>query len=468
MESNYSNRDFEQYVKKNADEYRMFPSEKVWKGVHNALHTRKRWPGIGLAFLLLVTGGAVTWVMTTYPTAKKEEQTTIAHQSQTENKKNQPTSTEEATRKLNKILALDQSPSIPGNDLSEETNSTTSPSETDIPVNSKTDLAAAGTLDGTVSTQQSPLIVKELNDRAFFTNLNLASPATQSLHDRKVETIAIAPEEKQISSVTGSEQALVVNKAPLTIESVVNSYRYQKPSKHLTWQLFFTPTVSYRRLSLNKAYENSTVPTYPFITLTDVNEAVTHKPDIGFQLGFSAAYPVTKAIKIRAGLQANVNRYDIKAFAYNGEVATINLNSGAGASSVSTWTNYRNYGGYKTDWIKNYYLSISIPIGAEVILFGNSKTNFGIAGTIQPTYVVSDRAYLISTDYKNYAKVPSLIRDVNVSTGFETFINYDNGRTKWQIGPQVRYQMLSSFQNKYPVKENLFDFGLKIGVILNE
>jgi hypothetical protein len=50
MESNYSNRDFEQFVKQNADEYRMFPSEKVWNGVHNALHTRPQmdWirPGI--------------------------------------------------------------------------------------------------------------------------------------------------------------------------------------------------------------------------------------------------------------------------------------------------------------------------------------------------------------------------------------------------------------------------------------
>ena len=62
MESNYDNRDFEQFVKQNADQYRMFPSEKVWKGIHNSLHTRRRWYGIGLAFLILTTG-IVTWVM---------------------------------------------------------------------------------------------------------------------------------------------------------------------------------------------------------------------------------------------------------------------------------------------------------------------------------------------------------------------------------------------------------------------
>ncbi len=36
-----------------------------------------------------------------------------------------------------------------------------------------------------------------------------------------------------------------------------------------------------------------------------------------------------------------------------------------------------------------------------------------------------------------------------------------------QIGPQVRYQTLSSFKQKYPVIENLFTFGLKAGVTFN-
>ena len=62
MENNFNNRDFEQFVKQNADQYRMFPSEKVWNGIHNTLHTRRRWYGIGLSLLLLTTG-VVTWVM---------------------------------------------------------------------------------------------------------------------------------------------------------------------------------------------------------------------------------------------------------------------------------------------------------------------------------------------------------------------------------------------------------------------
>jgi hypothetical protein len=257
---------------------------------------------------------------------------------------------------------------------------------------------------------------------------------------------------------------------PLTIESVVNSYKPKKVHKKLSWQIYATPTVSYRRLKANKASRGEgtfAAPiAYPFSSLTDVNKAVTHKPDMGLELGFSARYPLTKNLKLRAGFQFNINRYDIKAFVYNGEQATINLNGDN--NSVTAWTYYRNYNGYKSDWLKNFYFSVSAPLGAELKLLGNNKTSLGIAGTVQPTYILREKAYLISTDYKNYAKVPWLIRDLNVNTSFETFVNFTS-RTgvKWQIGPQVRYQVLSSFHNKYPVRENLFDYGLKIGVSLN-
>ena len=72
MESNFNNRDFEQTVKRNADQYRMIPSEKVWKGINNTLHTRRRWYGIGLTSLLLLTAVSVTWVMVTDPVSKKQ------------------------------------------------------------------------------------------------------------------------------------------------------------------------------------------------------------------------------------------------------------------------------------------------------------------------------------------------------------------------------------------------------------
>ena len=67
---------------------------------------------------------------------------------------------------------------------------------------------------------------------------------------------------------------------------------------------------------------------YPFAYLSDVNSVVTHKPDLGLQVGISGRYPITKSVNLRGGFQFNINRYDIKAYAFNGEIATIDLNGG--------------------------------------------------------------------------------------------------------------------------------------------
>jgi hypothetical protein len=87
-----------------------------------------------------------------------------------------------------------------------------------------------------------------------------------------------------------------------------------------------------------------------------------------------------------------------------------------------------------------------------------------VAGTFQPTYLLNRNSYLITTDYKNYTREPSLVRRWNVNAGVETYVAYNTGTVRWQLGPQFRYQMLSTYQNKYPIKEYLMEYGFKIGV----
>jgi hypothetical protein len=254
---------------------------------------------------------------------------------------------------------------------------------------------------------------------------------------------------------------------PLLFESSASSILPKKKKTRLDWQIYFTPTVSYRQLSENKTYQHSNaVP--GLLSLDNINSAVTHKPDFGFEIGTAAKYPISENIKFRAGLQFNINRYDIKAFSSPTQTATIRLNDRNGIDQVNTESNYNNFTGYKTNWLENFYFQVSAPVGIEVKLKGDDKMQFGIATSIQPTYVLGERAYLISSDYKNYAEVPWLTRRWNVNTSFETFVAYSTGELKWQVGPQVRYQLLSSFVKEYPVKENLFDFGLKVGVSLNK
>ena len=454
MESNYSNNDFEHYVKQNADQYRMFPSDKVWKSINNTLHTRRKWYGFWLGSLLLLTGAAVTWVMTTQP-GPRGKNPGILHNTFIPSAPDEisPEETSAVIENLN-----------PFNRKEPRVETTFIPGPIAVLPAEITIVDAYADEISEISKPNFPSFVNTYNETGILQNdlTTLAGLAISTEIDYPAE-----PSTGNKNGLTYSKKS-VANNAPYTIESVVNSYEYKKPTRRISWQLFLTPTISYRKLSVNKSLDNPSALNFPFASLSDVNSAVTHKPDMGLQIGLSGRYPITRSLRLRGGLQFNINRYDIKAYAFNGEVATIDLNGGSGNSSISTWTNYRNYAGYKSDWLKNYYFSISAPFGAEIKLFGNKKTNFGVAGTLQPTYIIKDRAYLISTDYKNYAEVPRLIRHVNLNTSFETFVNYTNRKTKWQVGPQVRYQVLSSFHSKYPVKENLFDFGVKIGVTLNE
>jgi hypothetical protein len=263
---------------------------------------------------------------------------------------------------------------------------------------------------------------------------------------------------------------------PYTIESVVNSYMYRPNRKKWGWELYFSPTVSYRTLSENTEFISMArynnimtggAGNSPSYYSTDVNSVVKHKPDIGFKVGVKASYPVSKWLSFTTGFQLGVSKYDIKAYQHSSEPATIALSTAiAGNNTVTTMTNYRNGSGQKVNWLRNFYFAASVPVGMELKLSDGTRNYFGIATTLQPTYVLDNRAYLISTDYKNYAEVPSLTRRFNLNTSFEIYSAHTTGKIRWRIGPQVHYQVMSSFIKNYPIKEHLFDFGLKLGVQL--
>src|SRR5688572_32364513 len=60
MERQFNNGDFEKLLRDNANQYRMYPSEKVWKGIHSTLHTRRRWYGFTATLMFLVTGSIIS------------------------------------------------------------------------------------------------------------------------------------------------------------------------------------------------------------------------------------------------------------------------------------------------------------------------------------------------------------------------------------------------------------------------
>jgi hypothetical protein len=95
---------------------------------------------------------------------------------------------------------------------------------------------------------------------------------------------------------------------------------------------------------------------------------------------------------------------------------------------------------------------------------GNERLQLHVGGTVQPTYLLNTNSYLLTTDYTNYTKEPSLFRRWNLNGAVEAFLSYKIGGIRWQIGPEFRYQFLSSYSRQYPIRENLKEYGIKIGI----
>jgi hypothetical protein len=449
MKRDFTHEDFEGFLKRSTDGLRMKAPDKVWQNLSRELNKKRRRFTIGLSAFLLVSSAVGYTVIGNLP---QSEFTTKQPLQQADNETaaaNNPNSTitpQQQTTSTTPVINLhDRSAQLPATTNSGNTARV-------IPFNNRSNSSDTELTTGRPTDHQ--LLVE-----------NTFTPTVVDSYTEfdQDETVKKSRSEPPVDSRATD--------LPLTIESVINSYKSKNKKNKFETQFYFTPTISYRKLTENKSYlrsldQNAVPANFPAL-YSSVNNNVTHKPDIGFELGFTTKYALSNKLKIRSGLQFNVNRYDVKAFSSPISVAIIALNNGGAIDSFNTVSAYSNVNGYKSNWLQNLSFQLSVPVGAEFIVSENDDVAFGIAATVQPTYVLGDRAYLITTDYKSYTQVPSLIRRWNVNTALETFITLQSGNTKWQIGPQVRYQLLSSFISKYPVKENLFDFGLKVGVTLN-
>lgn len=466
MERQFNNGDFEKLLRDNANQYRMYPSEKVWKGIDSALHSRRRWYGLTAAILFLITGSVVS-IFIFNDTSEKN---TVA----------------------------DQKIASPQNSVSKVTPALPGKPQKFTPEIKRTKPADQRAVYITESYFNSPLLSTHAGDEQSVANLNNPNniryeesfdgniPGKNEIssdeqllinlgilkNNSKVETAIAQYAESSLEERMITDQSRVDENTGKKITDEISALASQnvsitksKKQSRVTAQIYFTPTVSYRKLSENKnVYNNSSF----YVPSIDVNHLVKHKPGMGLEFGLEGRYHLNKKLSLKTGLQFNLNRYDIKAYSHPTEIATVALSSGYGVDSLASLSNYRNFSSTATpNWLENFYFQVAVPVGAEIILSDRKNIQWGISGTIQPTYVIGDRAYLISSDYKNYAKFPDVMRRWNLSTGIGTFVSYSTGRIKWQAGPHLRYQHLSSFVSELTVKENLFAIGLKVGATLD-
>ncbi len=416
--------ELEELLKERADQYLLYPSDRVWDSIHKQMHPNRTSKYALLALLLFLATATAVVI----------------------NKDRASFSTIPVGQVAAKFTERDPIASVKGNFQN-----------------------SFG--DANVS-QGIPVLHASLQDEDNRSFTELASAEQRNL-DIPLPVILKVPNtpigrENEISVQEKTPKEEKKNALGTAIETVMEQAK--KIGKKASWQVYATPSMGYRRLKGEASGSNFQYSVFSLSTnamfARNVKDAVSHKPGMGFEIGTAMFYPLAKKLNFKAGLQANYNHYEIQAFSSAPEIANYGMNNYAfGSYPISAVSVYRNNNGSSPAILRNEHYMISMPIGIDYQVVGNNKINFSVAPTLQPTYVFANYSYLLSTDLKNYAKEPTLNRRWNMNASIETNLNIEKAGFKWSIAPQFRYQMLSSFKNKYPIKENLMDFGIKLGVI---
>jgi hypothetical protein len=441
--------ELEKQLKEKADQFKMFPSDKVWNEVYSSLHTRRKRFVAGMSLLIgsiLILAGSQL-IFPSRPVTAKITTTGV---------------------NVSKPAVAADLPSFTAGDLMNipSANSTDAKTSADNRVvNSPYILLAAP-----AANLDNPGRFAENLPEKNITATHLGSGQPDNL------TIPVPPgaspfDGAEVHETPGSIQNIAeVNlvSADLAPEKSATQLTHLRNDR-FSWEIYFTPTLNTHYLrGLDYQTMAQSIQSSPImlVNVSNVNGFVDNTPVLGYNVGSNILYKLSKNISLKAGLEFSFNRYYIKAYNSGPSQTTVALNSYFGY--VSNPVNSIPGAGAGTDknpqQYQNRYYQLSLPVGAEMNVAGNGRVQLHVGASLQPSYLLNTDAYVLSDDYKGYTKDAQAFRRWNLNAGAEAYISYGVGNIRWEIGPQVRYQIFSTYKNSYPLKENMLNYGLRIGI----
>ena len=434
---------FEEFLLDEVNEHKMYPSGRVWNNIRTEVQGKRSWPALTIIALTVLS--ALT-ISTFIGTQKK------------------PTLT--FTPSISKPLAVRSNQEKPF---------TTYHSSAQI-------IGSKIVEQNSVNQLIKPITSKQFEQAAITTTLDAAENNANDISIDDASNIAPEITSKNIETANAIITNEALNKSsdisllPAIIQQQVNSdisnitatVSPQKKKKY-SIQFYATPSASFRALSDQKVKELIqpsliAIPlASPSVQTPTFNQAVRHKPAVGLELGFVLSYQLSNRLQFKTGLQLNIRQYQIETYESAANAATLSLLSGSRVQTVSVMSSYNNSAGFRTAQLDNKVYQMALPIGLDYQLLRFKKFGIHTQASIQPTYNINKNVYLLSTDYANYAAGNDYVRKWNINTSVGLQFSYQKGNTIWQLGPQIRYQTLPTYTNPYPIKENLIDYGFRIG-----
>ncbi len=422
--------ELEDFLNEELEYSRMTPSADVWDRISKEVRPHYRWALWALTLLMLFVPYSL--VMYYLPVKNGAAQAYLQNStpSSKTNTKDNTGSTELSVR--NKIVPQHNSGTI-FSVSSPNTNELTGTDEQNIE-SASVDMAEPNKAQGTIALQHL-----------------LTSPMSQP--------------DRVVTELTGLTAKKVISKA------TDNSPKAIKPktTSKFSLEAYVTPSISYRSLSDDKSrltYYRDIYRNNPFsdnIAAKNINTIVNQHPMMGKEIGIGTRYALNSRLKLKAGLQLNIAQYSTDAFQASG-VANYAYVKNNKLDSVSANAQYATTG-TSTAALQNTLYQLSLPVGIQWDCIQHNKFSIGIGATLQPTYVMEDNTYVLSTDYKYYSKGSQFTRNWNLNSAVEVSFNYTNKQITWFAAPQFRYQWLTTYQDIYSIKEHRWDIGLKVGIV---
>ena len=445
-ERNLYNDEFERQIKEKADQFKMYPSDKVWNEVHSSLHTRKRRFVIGMSFLI----GSILFLAGTQLISPVHN----AHNKSITSKIKTP---------VKPAASADLPAFTPGNFEA-------------APLDNSDDRhGSAENQSGTTSFILRPAIASEKSAPEKQETLT----EKNTIRAKPIQPVDQTDSRKSEASVSTvdlmeSMKSVINNPAPdiITAEMISEKTGTQVSRNHsdrYSWELYITPTLNTRYLNgINYRTMAQALPTAPIMVvhIANVNGFVDNTPVLGYNVGGNILYRISKNISLKAGLEFSFSRYYIN---------TYNSGQGQSAASLSSYFGYvadslisRSNGTGTIDKnperYQNRYYQLSVPVGVDMKVISTGKFQVHLGATLQPSYLLNTDAYVLSNDFSSYTKDAEAFRRWNLIAGAEAYISYGVGKIRWEIGPQVRYQIFSTYKNSYPLQENMLNYGIRVGI----
>lgn len=507
MENNFYRDDFEQMLKDTTEDFRMYPSRKVWHSIYNDLHPDRKWPSFAVCLLLLtailyigvsnnnqISKTAIPLIASNINAGLQTEGsvfnklpgdnsngTEAAAATQSAQVITQPrllnlkVNTDYSVQSLSQKEKGDFTPAIAqatiagshgetsiSNTASTQTkpdNNIISSLEKTYSINT-TALVSGIANTGESTAQQKNLPTNEHSISANETEVALEIPVNSNNNILQVATDNQATVKTQQAAKTLS----LAEKAWIEDFAFHNLRNPGKWKTNLSFQYYITPSIGYRHLNKNNEFE----PVNGSLITLQENDEVTQQAAPNFEAGAVMILGLGKRLKVKSGLQFNYTSYNIYAHQLQHPTqTTVPMNDDRTGYLLHQPynTTYGNVLGSNLTRLNNKTLQLSLPIGIDYKVAGSNKISWYMGAGVQPSFIMSGDAYLISSDNKNFVQDDAMLRKWNTSANVETFVSIKTpSGIHINVGPQFRYQLLSTYVKKYGYTEKLYNMGLKIAV----